>query len=200
MAEILLFHHALGLTEGLSAFAERLRAGGHVVHCPDAYAGLTFDRTDDGVRHAQDIGHDALAEVARRAAREHRRATVVMGFSLGAAQAQLLAQDLPRIRGCLLMGGVLPPLALGGDWRHQVPLEIHAADPDEWVDEDALSELTFRAPHARVYRYPGRGHLFVDRSSRDYDGDAADLFEQRVESWLESVGQPLDHSATARAL
>ncbi|MDN4473496.1 dienelactone hydrolase family protein [Demequina zhanjiangensis] len=200
MAEILLFHHAHGLTEGLTSFAERLRANGHVVHTPDAYAGLIFDRLDEGIQHAQDIGHDALADVARRAAREHRHASIVIGFSLGAAQAQLLAQDLPRIRGCLLMGGALPPLALGGDWRHQVPLQVHLADPDEWVDEQALGALTFRAPHARVFRYPGQRHMFVDRSLRDYDADAADLFEQRVEEWLDAVGQPLDHSAAARVL
>ncbi|WP_159451434.1 dienelactone hydrolase family protein [Demequina sp. NBRC 110054] len=200
MAEILLFHHAHGLTDGLRSFADRLRAQGHIVHTPDSYAGKTFDRLDDGIQHAQSIGHDALAEVAHRAAREHRHATIVMGFSLGAAQAQQLAQDLPRIRGCLLMGSCLRPLALGGDWRHQVPLDIHIADPDEWVDEQALNRLTFRAPHARVFRYPDRRHMFVDRSLRDYDADAADLFEQRVDEWLGTVALPVDHRAAARAL
>ena len=105
MAEILLFHHAHGLTEGLCSLADRLRADGHTVHTPDVYAGLTFPSLDDGIAHAERIGHDAVLEVAARAAREHRGADVVLGFSMGAGPAQHLAQHLRRIRGCMLMGG-----------------------------------------------------------------------------------------------
>ena len=42
MAELILFHHAQGLTEGVRAFAGDLRAAGHVVHLPDLYEGKTF--------------------------------------------------------------------------------------------------------------------------------------------------------------
>src|SRR5207247_10144266 len=35
MAEVLLFHHALGLTSGCVSFADRLRDAGPVVHAPD---------------------------------------------------------------------------------------------------------------------------------------------------------------------
>ena len=42
MAEVLLFHHAQGLTTGVVAFADDLRAAGHTVHTPDLYAGRTF--------------------------------------------------------------------------------------------------------------------------------------------------------------
>lgn len=35
MAEVLLFHHAQGLTAGCLFLAEELRAAGHVVHTPD---------------------------------------------------------------------------------------------------------------------------------------------------------------------
>ena len=77
MAEILLFHHAYGLTDGLRDLAARLTAEGHTVHCPDCYAGVTFKRLDDGLAHAQRIGHDAVEDVARRSAREHRSANVV---------------------------------------------------------------------------------------------------------------------------
>lgn len=37
MAELLLLHHAQGLTAGCLAFADELRAAGHVVHAPDLY-------------------------------------------------------------------------------------------------------------------------------------------------------------------
>ncbi|WP_062460691.1 dienelactone hydrolase family protein [Demequina soli] len=191
MAEILLFHHAMGLTEGLLAFADRLRADGHTVHCPDCYAGTTFDNPDDGVKFAQAVGHDALQEAAHSAARRHRSADVVIGYSLGAMQAQLLAQDRRRFRACLLVGGALPPAALGGVWRHEVALQVHLADPDEWIDPHEVEALLYHAPHARIYRYTGKDHLFMDRSLADYDADAADLFEARTTAWLADLDENL---------
>ena len=43
MAAILLFHLAQGLTAGVRAFADDLRAAGHDVNTPDLYDGNTFD-------------------------------------------------------------------------------------------------------------------------------------------------------------
>ncbi|WP_252189208.1 hypothetical protein [Rossellomorea vietnamensis] len=37
MAEVLLFHHVLGKTKGIEAFADQLRDAGHIVHVPDLY-------------------------------------------------------------------------------------------------------------------------------------------------------------------
>ena len=37
MAEIVLFHHIQGLTRGVLAFADELRAAGHTVHTPDVF-------------------------------------------------------------------------------------------------------------------------------------------------------------------
>jgi len=198
MAELLLFHHAFGLTDGLRDLAARLTAEGHTVHCPDCYAGVSFRNLDDGLRHAQRIGHDAVEEVARRAAREFHTADVVVGFGLGAMQAQLLAQDLRRVRGCLLMGGASAPRSLGGVWRQGVALQVHVADPDEWVEPDGLASLLYQAPHTNLYRYTNKGHLFIDRCSRDYDGDAADLFEERLESWLADLDEQAAEGMLAR--
>ena len=54
MAEVLLFHHAQGLTDGVRAFADELRAAGHTAHTPDLYEGRTFTDLGDGV--SGDIG------------------------------------------------------------------------------------------------------------------------------------------------
>ena len=56
MAEVLLFHHAQGLTEGISAFADRLRQAGHTVHTPDMYDGNTFPTLDEGLAYAREVG------------------------------------------------------------------------------------------------------------------------------------------------
>ena len=42
MADVVLFHHALGLTPGIVAFADELRRAGHTVHTPDLFEGRTF--------------------------------------------------------------------------------------------------------------------------------------------------------------
>src|SRR4051812_49476201 len=68
MTELLLFHHAQGQTEGFLAFADELRAAGHVVHAPDLYDGNTFAELDDGVRYAQGVGFGKIAELGRAAA------------------------------------------------------------------------------------------------------------------------------------
>ncbi len=48
MAEVVLFHHALGLTPGVLAFADELRRAEHTVHAPDLYEGRTFDTLGRG--------------------------------------------------------------------------------------------------------------------------------------------------------
>ena len=56
MAEVVLFHHAQGLTPGVVAFADELRRGGHTVHTPDLLDGRTFSTIEDGMRYAEEIG------------------------------------------------------------------------------------------------------------------------------------------------
>ena len=69
MAEVLLFHHAQGLTPGVAAFADELRAAGHIVHTPDLFDGRTFDSIDEGMAFIEGAGMDD----GQRARRPHRR-------------------------------------------------------------------------------------------------------------------------------
>ena len=55
MAEVLLFHHAMGQTEGFHAFADELRGAGHTVHTPDLFDGRTFGSIEEGVAHAGEV-------------------------------------------------------------------------------------------------------------------------------------------------
>ena len=87
MAEVLLFHHAQGQTPGFLAFADELRAAGHVVHAPDLYDGKTFTDLDEGVGYAREVGFGTLAERGRLAADGLPDELVYAGFSLGALPA-----------------------------------------------------------------------------------------------------------------
>ena len=55
MAEVLLFHHAQGLTPGVRAFADELRAAEHTVHTPDLYDGATFETIDPAMQSEMTI-------------------------------------------------------------------------------------------------------------------------------------------------
>ena len=188
MAEILLFHHALELTPGVRAFADELRAAGHVVHVPDLYEGKTLATVDEGVAHAREIGFDTILERGRLAAEGLPNDLVYGGFSLGAMSAQMLAQTRPGARGALLFHSSMPPSEFGGDWPAGVPFQIHTMEDDDWGDVDVARDLAETIVGCELFLYPGDRHLFTDNSFSDYDAAAAALVKQRVLAFLDRVG------------
>jgi dienelactone hydrolase len=189
VAEVLLFHHAQGQTPGVLAFAEDLRAAGHVVHAPDLYDGNTFADLDDGVGYAKQVGFDTILERGRLSADDLPGWLVYAGFSLGVMPAQLLAQTRPGAKGALFFSAALPASEFGGEWPQRVPLQIHMMEDDEWAEEDlpAARALVEANDVAELFLYPGDGHLFADTSLPDYDESAAVLLEERVLAFLSNV-------------
>jgi dienelactone hydrolase len=189
MAEILLFHHAQGQTAGFLAFADELRAAGHVVHAPDLYDGKTFAGLDEGVGYAKEVGFETIGERGCRSAAELPNELVYAGFSLGVMPAQELAQTRPGAKGALLFSAALPASEFGSSWPAGVPLQIHLMEADEWAIEDlpAARELAESSADAELFLYPGAGHLFADSSLPDYDEPAARLLTQRVLAFLSAT-------------
>ena len=101
MAEVVLFHHAQGLTPGVVAFADELRRAGHTVHTPDLFEGRTFDTLEEGMGFVEEIGFEQVLDRGVRAAQELPAEVVYAGFSLGEVAAQKLAQTRPGARGAL---------------------------------------------------------------------------------------------------
>jgi dienelactone hydrolase len=190
MAEVVLFHHAQGLTPGVEAFADDLRAAGHTVHTPDLYDGRTFDTVDEGVAHARDVGFDNLLDNGLAAAEGLPAELVYAGFSLGGMPAQKLAQTRPGARGALLFHAAIPLSEFGGSWPDGAPLQIHFMEDDPWAEEDlpAAREIADTIDGAELFLYPGDGHLFADNSVADYDPGAAALLQQRALDLLARVG------------
>ncbi len=193
MAEVLCFHHSQGLTAGCLAFADELRAEGHVVHTPDLYEGRTFDSIAEGVGHAQEIGFDTIIERGAAVADGLPDGLVYAGFSLGVLPAQKLAQTRPGARGAVLMHSCVPPSEFGTPWPDGLPLQIHLMEYDEFVlppevDLEAARELDATVSTAELFLYPGDRHLFTDSSLRDYDSSAALLLKSRVLALLDGIG------------
>ena len=191
MAEILLFHHALGPTEGLYAFANELRQGGHTVHTPDLFEGRTFDSIEDGVGYAGEVGWGEIMARGERAAESLPNELVYGGFSLGVVPAQMLAQTRRGAKGALLFYSCVPVSEFGA-WPAGVPAQIHGMDADPiFMDEgdvDAARELVESTDDAELFLYPGDQHYFADSSLPSYDAGAARLLTQRVLEFLARVG------------
>jgi dienelactone hydrolase len=189
MAEILLFHHAMGQTDGFTSFADELRQAGHTVHTPDLFEGRTFGSIDEGMAHVEELGFDEIIARGERAADALPTELVYAGFSLGVVPAQKLTQTRPGARGALFFYSCVPPSAFGS-WPSGVPVQIHGMDADPYFvgegDIDAAREIVDANDDAELFLYPGDDHYFADSSLPTYDAEATALLTQRVLGFLEA--------------
>ena len=189
MAEVVIFHHAQGLTSGVAAFADDLRSAGHTVHTPDLFEGHTFASIEEGMGYAEQIGFpDEVIARGGRAVEGLPTELVYAGFSLGVLPAQKLAQTRPGARGALLFYSCVPVAAFSAGWPDAVPVQIHGMDADPIFvgegDIDAARELVGQAEDAELFLYPGDQHYFADSSLPSYDPEATALLTQRVLDFL----------------
>ncbi|CAA9526179.1 MAG: hypothetical protein AVDCRST_MAG79-531 [uncultured Thermoleophilia bacterium] len=187
MADIVLFHSALGVRPGVHRFADGLRAAGHTVHVPDLYDGEVFDDLEPGTAKRDALGIPEIAQRAAAAVEELPAGLVYAGFSLGAAPAQLLAQTRPGARAAVLMHGALPAEAFGTPWPSAVPLAVHGMVDDPWFEVDVARGLVAAARDAELHLYPGSGHLFADPDLPEHDAVAAATMRERVLTFLDRV-------------
>jgi dienelactone hydrolase len=182
VAEVVVFHHALGLTDPVRGFAKALHDAGHTVHTPDLFEGRTFDAIEDGMAHAEEIGFPmAILDRATAAVESLPGDLTYIGFSLGVLSAQSLAQTRPDARGAVLCYAALP-LGEWGDrfpatWPQGVGLQLHILDGDE--DFEFAQRLATTVPGAELYVYPGTEHYFAE-----HDEEAAALLLERVLAFL----------------
>jgi dienelactone hydrolase len=195
MAEVILFHHVAGLTDGVRSFAGRLRAGGHTVHTPDLFVGETTATIEDGLALVGRIGDEELHSRAEAALALLPEGLVYAGFSYGSGMAQRFAQTRPGARGALLYEGCLP---LTGDWGvgpwpQGLRAQVHGMDADPFFalegDLDSAREIaTVAGPGVvDVFTYPGNSHLFTDSSLPAYDKDATALVIERSIAFLDGL-------------
>ena len=191
MAEVVLFHHAQGLTPVVAAFADELRHAGHIVHTPDLFDGRTFDDLEKGMRFVKELGFGEVMERGERAVEELPAELVYAGFSLGVVPAQKLAQTRPGARGALLFYSCVPVSEFGQTWPKGVPVQVHGMDADPIFvgegDIDAARALVAEAEDGELFLYPGDQHYFADSSLPSYDAEATALLLQRVLKFLAAL-------------
>jgi dienelactone hydrolase len=187
LAEVLLFHHAMGQTEGFAAFADELRQAGHTVHTPDLFEGRTFGSIEDGMAFVEELGFGEIIARGDRAAADLPEGLVYAGFSLGVVPAQKLAQTRPGARGALFFYSCVP-MSEFGSWPSGVPVQIHGMDNDPFFvgegDIEFAREVVAAADDGELFLYPGSDHYFADSSLPTHDADAAALLTRRVLDFL----------------
>jgi dienelactone hydrolase len=188
MAEVVLFHHVVGLTPGIVAFADRLRQAGHTVHTPDLFDGRTFEDIDTGMAFVRELGFGEVLARGERAADGLAEQLVYAGFSLGVVPAQKLAQTRAGARGALFFDSCMPVSEFGSTWPDGVPVQVHGMDADPFFvdggDLDAARELVEEADEAELFLYSGNQHLSADNSLPSYDAEASAVLMQRVLDFL----------------
>ena len=195
MAEVVLFHHLQGLTDGVRALADGLRAGGHTVHTPDLFDGERPGSLEEGLALTQRIGDAAIEQRADRAVAALPAGVVYAGVSFGVMSAQRFAQTRPGAAGALLYEACLPISGewAVGPWPAGVPVQVHGMEKDPFFglegDADAARELVASVGPAlgELFVYPGDQHMFTDSSLPSYDADATALVLERSRRLLERI-------------
>ena len=191
MAEVVLFHHAQGLTPGVAAFADELRHAGHIVHTPDLFEGRTFDSIEKGMSFVKELGFGEVMARGARAVDALPAELVFAGFSLGVVPAQMLAQTRPGARGALFFYSCIPVSEFGQTWPKGVPVQVHGMDADPIFvgegDIDAARALVEEAEDGELFLSPGDQHYFADNSLPSYDAEATALLLQRVLEFLAAL-------------
>jgi len=188
---VVVFHSVLGLRPAIHKFAEYLREKGHTVYTPDSFDGETFNTIDEGARKRDSLGIPELINRAWAAVSKLPNDIVYAGFSLGAAPAELLAGTRPGARAAILMHGAIPLQMMGVAQWPSVPAQIHYSPNDPWVEaqevESFSKSVRASAQTCEIFQYPGKGHLFDDNGSSDYDAVASITMRERVAHFLKGL-------------
>ena len=171
--EVVVLHHLLGVTPGVRAFADRVRALGVGVRVPDLLDGVVHAGMSPAAAHLEALGMDVVVARAEAALADLAPGAVLVGLSLGAVPAQRTAQLRGDCAGVVLVGACLPPDAFGPVWPSGTPVRVHAAVDDpvfrDEGDRDAAEALVAAVPGARLRLHPGSGHLLTEEGSPDLD-------------------------------
>lgn len=170
---VILVHEWWGLTDQITATAERLAAAGFLVLAVDLYRGTVTRDPAEAQRQMVALPRErSLADLTGAAAylKAHPRSTgkvAITGFCMGGAYAFAAACFIRGLSAAVPFYG-LPP---SPDWSQvDIPIQAHVAQHDGWVKPAAVEAI--------------RDTLVARGQAMDvhvYDADHAFMNEQRPE-------------------
>lgn len=145
MAEVILFHHSLGLTHGIEQFADTLRNAHHVVHTPDLFAGRTFTSIEQGMAFIEKTGFEKLVDQGVEAAQQLSASVVYAGFSFGVMRRRNLRRPVaePAALCCSILASLRSTSVRG---RMECRSRFTVPTPIRTSSRRATSTLRVRLP------------------------------------------------------
>jgi len=189
---VLVLHAWWGLNQVFKSLCDRLASEGFVAFAPDLNAGnvaLTIDEAKQIMSESDGERKHAVAMAAvdflRGRSEVQKGALSLIGFSMGAAWALVLASERPEdFNKAVLFYG-----AGEGDFE-KIKAEIlgHFSDTDEWEDfsyvQSMESELRKAGVNTTFHTYPGLPHWFFEDDRPEFDPQAAEVAWKRTLEFL----------------
>ncbi|WP_061961201.1 dienelactone hydrolase family protein [Demequina flava] len=193
MTTVVLLHSALGPTEHVQQWSRALRADGHEVLTPDFYDGVEFDDLDHAVTFADAEGGPLhFAELTAQQLTRLPGPIVYMGFSLGAAVAEILALEDDRAEGLVMVHGGIGPAWVNCEmWPSRLSAQLHWSRQDFWAEpEDNAALMVMAGGLCEEVLYDAEGHLFAFEGWDDYDAEDSHRLYEHVTDFLAGLDAP----------
>jgi carboxymethylenebutenolidase len=186
---ILVLHAWWGLNPFFKEVCDQLAAQGFTALAPDLYQGRIANTIDEAQallenRDSQFMGDIVKAAKDHLAALHAGRPMGVIGFSMGASWALVLAASEPDIAAAVLFYG-----SDGVDFsKTKAKILGHFAQEDDWEPLDGIKamEMDMKAAglDVTIHTYPKAGHWFVENDRPEYDAASALLAWSRTFEFL----------------
>ena len=189
---VLVLHAWWGLTPFFEDVCERLAQAGFVALAPDLYEGDTTDTIAGAEARRGPHGDERLGEIANDALSTLRAnpavngPVAVLGFSLGAAWAALLATERPEdVRAAVVFYGAYTGLDHS---PARAAYLGHFGEQDEWEPLDGVremeSEIRAGGRDVTFHIYPEAQHWFMEDNRPEYRPADAELAWERTLAFL----------------
>jgi carboxymethylenebutenolidase len=191
---VIVLHAWWGLNPIFKNLCDRLAAEGFAAFAPDINSGRVATTIDEAKQVMSELDGQRKHDVAMaavdflRARPEVRKEPLsLIGFSMGAAWALVIAEERPQdIRKIVMFYG-----AGEGDYT-KMKLNVlgHFAENDEWEDEKyirAMQEEMQAAGLAVDFNfYPSTSHWFFEEDRPEFEPQAAEVAWKRTLEFLRS--------------
>lgn len=188
---VLVMHAWWGLTPFFKTLCDRLAAAGFTAFAANLYGDKTAATIDEAKTLMQQSDSEQLGDTAVAALSELRRHVPqgklgIIGFSMGAAWAMVLAALRPDDVGAvtLFYGAAEADYA-----RCKAAILGHFSPTDEWEDLECVQQMEAEMKAAglsvTLHMYPGAGHWFLEEDRPDaYHAESARLAWDRTLAFM----------------
>ena len=186
---VLVLHAWWGLKPFFKQVCDQLAEQGFTALAPDLYQGR-IAQTVEEAKALLDQRDDELMGDTVKAAKNYLvslntgKPIGVLGFSMGASWALVVAANEPDVSSAVLFYG-----SDGVDFN-QIKAKVlgHFAEVDEWEPLDGIKamekDMKAAGVDAAIHFYPEVGHWFVEEDRPEYDAESAKLAWERTFEFL----------------